>query len=895
MTWLPLKDYQKETLNRLAEYCTAARDCYDRGVNRFERDAFEHVTDRGYFAPPGFENVPYVCLRLPTGGGKTLLAAHALGTIGNKLLGTDRPACLWITPSTIIRDQTLRALQRPTHPYREALQRSLDSSVEVVTLEEALTRPRSVQARAALVIVTTIQSYRIRDERTGEELAATRRIYRDNGYLQEAFDNLPPWAQRELSRDENGLVSLSLANALRLRRPIVILDEAHNARTPVSFESLARFGPSFVLELTATPEQRHDPQHPTDPRFASNVLHAASALELKKEGMIKLPVDLESRGDWLDVLAATVQRRNELEMAADRAHQDIGIPFYRPIALVQAQSSSKVKETHTVEAVKAALIGRLGVRPEEVRICTGTIDDLGDTDLMAETCAVRYVITVDKLREGWDCPLAWVLGSIGNAATATAVEQLLGRVLRMPNANPTRVPALDRAYAFVLSDDVVRTAMQLRDRMVETCGFDERSAEDALRVAATQAQRGLGLGRIPLSGPLNPAAIPPPLAAKARYDQSTRTLVVDTMLTRNEIQTLRDAAAREDDRQAIEDYWERQRPVGIAVKPLDQYARPVRVPQLAVEQAGRWSLLEPVELDRFAWDMDACDSRLSESEFEPDIRVGSAATIDIREAPGGRDGGLVTAAAGDVRLLQLELIGEGEDWTENELTRWLDGAIHRGDALMGLALSESQPWLRRVVAHLTGERGIGLPVIVRRRHRLADLLRTKIADHGRQQTRRATDWLIDNRPEAIRTSDQHAVIIEEQSYLPLHLFDRRHVFKHHAFDLIADMNGEEAECAIHIDGHPNVARWIRNTEHATQGGFPLPKSPGRFFPDFIVELKDGRTTLVEYKMGKMANDPEELHKKAVGELWESRSEGRCRFGWIVDKDWRRLGEILDFA
>ena len=86
------------------------RGCYDRGVNRFEREAYERVTGRGYFAPPGFENVPYVCLRLPTGGGKTLLASTPLGTIGDKLLGTDRPACLWITPNTTIRNQTLRGL-----------------------------------------------------------------------------------------------------------------------------------------------------------------------------------------------------------------------------------------------------------------------------------------------------------------------------------------------------------------------------------------------------------------------------------------------------------------------------------------------------------------------------------------------------------------------------------------------------------------------------------------------------------------------------------------------------------------------------------------------------------------------------------------------------------------
>lgn len=332
--------------------------------------------------------------------------------------------------------------------------------------------------------------------------------------------------------------------------------------------------------------------------------------------------------------------------------------------------------------------------------------------------------------------------------------------------------------------------------------------------------------------------------------------------------------------------------MGTALKALDQYARPMRVPRLTVEQGGRWSLLEPVELDEFAWNLDALDAGLSEREFESDVRVGSAATIDIRQSPDGKGAGLVTEAAGDVRLRQLDLIGEGDDWTDTELVLWLDRAIHRSGAFAGLALSESQPWLRRVVAHLTSQRRIALPVIVRRRHRLADVLRTKLADHGRRQTRRATDWLIDNRPESIRTSDEHAVLVEEQDYAPSRLHPATHRFQRHAFDLMFEMNQEEAECAWHIDRHPNVARWIRNTEHPTQGGFWLPKSPGKFFPDFLVELKDGRIVLVEYKMGKMASDPEEQHKKAVGELWAARSQGRCRFAWVVDKAWHELDAEL---
>lgn len=125
---LALKDYQRETLARLAEYCDVVRTHAARDTARPERDAYEAITGRQYFSTPGFEGVPYVCLRLPTGGGKTLLAAHAVGTIGRGLIGTDRPACLWITPSTTIRDQTLRALRTRHDPYREALEDAVSAS-----------------------------------------------------------------------------------------------------------------------------------------------------------------------------------------------------------------------------------------------------------------------------------------------------------------------------------------------------------------------------------------------------------------------------------------------------------------------------------------------------------------------------------------------------------------------------------------------------------------------------------------------------------------------------------------------------------------------------------------------------------------------------------------------
>ena len=85
-----LKDYQRESLGLLKDYAVAVRAAAMRGDGRPEHDAFTEITGRDYLTTPGFAGVPYVCLRIPTGGGKTLLAAHAVGAIGRGLLADIR-------------------------------------------------------------------------------------------------------------------------------------------------------------------------------------------------------------------------------------------------------------------------------------------------------------------------------------------------------------------------------------------------------------------------------------------------------------------------------------------------------------------------------------------------------------------------------------------------------------------------------------------------------------------------------------------------------------------------------------------------------------------------------------------------------------------------------------
>ena len=881
MAGLALKDSQRDSLKAIGKFCDGVRQHVGAKALRPVHDAYYAQTERDFIEVPQLPGVPYICLRVPTGGGKTLIAAHAVGCIAKHLGHQDRPLCLWVTPSTTIRDQTLRGLQDREHPYHAALREGLGGvAVEVLTVEEALSANRAMLSSSAVIVVTTIQSYRIDEE-------ANRKVYQDNGYLMDHFSALPAWLKEQLQEPETGRVALSLANVMKLRGPIVIMDEAHNARTRVSFDSLARFGPLAVLELTATPQQEHDPTHE---QYASNVLYAVSALQLSSEGMIKLPVELESRDNWLDVLAATKDRREALERRAKEWGRQSG-RFIRPIALIQAQPKNKKRETHTVEAIRQALVDKLNVPAERIRIATGNDDDLGAEDLRARDCIVEYVITVEKLRQGWDCPFAYVLGSVGNVATETAVEQLLGRVLRMPEALPTGVPELDRAYAIVQSEDVVTTARNLCDSLVSRCGFDVDSVSDAFRVHSQVAPQGrLALDTIPISQPPVAERLPLAVRDKVNYDAASGTLQVREPLTREETVTLRDALETPADRAAVEEFWQAERNVGTVAKNLDQYARPVRVPQLIVRHGERSYLFEPEELDEFTWNLDQCEVALAEEDFKIELELGSHVTVGITERGGVRIGGVE-----EVMVRQLAFISEDDDWSKAELARWLDSELHRGGAFAGLPKADSQAWLVRMLDQLLTARQADSQVLVRKRHDLADVVIRRIAAHGRQQTRRATDTLIDGRsPRQLETSMDAASVLEEQDYCPYHPYRGTFSYPKHAFDLIGEMGKkDEPDCAKRIDDHPNVKRWIRNLPYEGAGGFSLPLSPGRFFPDFIAELCDGRTAIIEYKGPQMAHDPEELHKKDVGELWAERSGGQCVFVWVVDRDWVKLQVALE--
>ena len=353
-----------------------------------------------------------------------------------------------------------------------------------------------------------------------------RKVYETNGALMPHFTGLSAELEALLERQPDGTLPRSLCNVLRLSRPAVIMDEAHNARTPLSFDTLARFNPSCILEFTATPQLDHDPEHGD---FASNVLHHVSAAELKAEEMVKLPIKLETKSDWKQAIASARQLQSDLEQAALAEERETG-EYIRPIVLLQAQSKSATRQNVTVEVVKQCLLDDCRVPDEQIAVATGETRQIDDVDLFARDCPIRFIITVAALEEGWDCSFAYVFCSVADVHAARSVEQLLGRVLRMPCAKRKRRPELNCAYAVVASNRFLETANSLRDKLVDN-GFERIEAEWLLRPTESQ---GTFFG----AGTLLPEAVvvvpePPdlsrldaPFRERTAFDPATSTLAV---------------------------------------------------------------------------------------------------------------------------------------------------------------------------------------------------------------------------------------------------------------------------------------------------------------------------------------------------------------------------------
>ena len=392
--------------------------------------------------------IPHVCFKVPTGGGKTLLAAAALERL-NRQTGLT----LWIMPTRAIYEQTRATLRNREHPYRQMLERASGGRVRILEKDDEFTRADTVNYLCVMLLMLPAANRR-RDE---EFLRMNRDSGRYPTFFPDSDDalgdatllNMHPDLQR---RGEDGPVRRSLTNVFKMLRPVVVLDEAHKAygarreANDQFVKSVNRLAPSMVIELSATPN-----------RGISNLLVDITGVELKQEEMIKLPVQVKAstNTDWQNTLAKAHEELERLTIEGELLERSGG-RYIRPIAVVRVERTGKGQrdgEHVHAEDVRDHLL-KLGVPGEEVAVKSSEVDELRGVDLLSSETRVRWVITRDALKEGWDCPFAYLLVMLDNTQAQRALTQLVGRVMRQPHTQRTGREALDQCYVHCCNIDV---------------------------------------------------------------------------------------------------------------------------------------------------------------------------------------------------------------------------------------------------------------------------------------------------------------------------------------------------------------------------------------------------------------------------------------------------------
>ena len=525
-----LKEYQKRTLATVREFLEGLEEWRGKAAAALEVDPeldFDWVRKAWEKSVPGRiyharknglgEPLPSFCLKIPTGGGKTLLATKVVDLVNTHYRKRQTGLVLWIVPTTQIYNQTLAALKDRDHPYRQQL--DMASAGRTLTLEKTSGfGPRDVRENLCVLLLMLPSANR----ETREQL----RMFRDSG----GFDRFFPAeddvaAHRRLLNEvpnldtfeqEGGFwgrhAKTSLGNILRLLRPLIILDEGHKAYSRNAKATLEGFNPCMIVELSATP-----------PRGA-NVLVDIQGRELNEEEMIKLDLHIRNSAStsWKNTLLASIEHRQRLEEEA-RAHEaDTGV-YIRPICLIQVERTGRDQRRPGVvhaEDVRDYLLRYPGIGEELIAVKTSQKDELKEVDeaggLLSRECPVRFIITKQALQEGWDCSFAYVLTILTNPGSKSALTQLVGRILRQPYARKTRVPWLDECYVFC---------------------FQRRGAD-----LLEEVRKGFGLeglydlqGKIvtdPEGGPARPSATVT-LEQRERYRKAARDLVLPAFVIKD--------------------------------------------------------------------------------------------------------------------------------------------------------------------------------------------------------------------------------------------------------------------------------------------------------------------------------------------------------------------------
>ena len=846
---MELNNYQRQVMRDLSAYL----HCVNRGTNLFSawREYwFAKDVAVGLGGVPSYNNsierVPHVCMKVPTGGGKTFMACASVKRIFDALPAGKPQVVVWLVPSDSILTQTIRTLSDVNHPYRQKLDQEFAGRVGVYTKEMLLNGQNFSPDTVREMLTVCIMSYS--SLRINSRNRDVRKVYQENGNL---------FRFAEYFKDKEALLAdtpdTALIQVLRHLEPVVVVDESHNAGSDLSTEMLNNLNPSFVLDLTATPRKN------------SNIISYVDARELKKEHMVKLPVVVYNRTSRQSVIQDAIQLRGSIEREAIAA-EEAGGKYIRPIVLFQAQPRTG-DSSDTFDKIKTMLID-MGVPEAEIAVKTSNVDDLKGKDLMSKDCPIRYIITVNALKEGWDCPFAYILASLANRTSTVDVEQILGRILRQPYATQHASPLLNTSYVLTNSVDFHSTLEKIVVGL-NKAGFSRKDYRigETIEVLQVPAQPEVVQVEIPME--------PQPAEdtfddinvqeVRAALENSTPAETAVTAMVRQATQQAENytaAVSAPDDGFMGGELGDMLTQNAIQAHLAGEVSA-LRVPQFFLRSVpdlfgDEYELLEPENLSE-GFSLAGQDAQV---HFE--LATGEMYRVDVEEH--GEAVPKYKRASSELseyirnRLAQLP-----PEQKIQSCTNMLCSQINRNNRY---AAAEISDYVRRIVAGMTEDELAAMETAI---PTYAAKIQDKIK--GLEEAYREDKfnrWL-DAGKIVCRDSYEFPAVItpaDTTDAIPNSLYEAEK----------DDMNNGEHELIDAVVALGNVKWWHRIIERK---GFRL-NGYINHYPDFIVMTKSGKFVLIEYK-GDDRDNSDSKRKLNLGRKWQAQAGQNYRYFMVFKK------------
>lgn len=818
-------------------------------------------------------SAPQICTKVPTAGGKTLIGIYALKEIFNamdKRQGDPR-VCVWLVPSLSIKDQVLTRFNMVGDGYWLALREALGHRVSVLSKEELLSgsgKFNAQQVREEVVVaVLTYDSLR-------SKIVEGRKLYQSNSELSSFNADIAD------SDPDDSFDSDSLVAVLASLQPVVIVDESHNATSELSRESIDRLKPSCVLELTATP------------RETANIISFVDAMALRDEHMVKLPVVVRNLLDKSAVIAHAIDLQKRLEEEA-LTELNISGTFIRPIVLFQAEPKNK-KDSLTFEKLRDQLIKERNIDPSWIKIKTANVDELKKEDLLSPNCPVRFIITVNALKEGWDCNFAYILATLADRSSPIDVEQILGRILRQPKIRKHGVIPLNMSYVLTASA-VFSEALEKIVAGLNRAGFSRNdfrtpdviepdnnqpssnhtqstnhqfvlSSTNSLLSADSQQTPGL-VNSMPNTFTSEAEA----LSTKSMFESDCS---VDTTIQYAKYaNSLLDAEATKNDglyiapelREMMNTVRIRKDFIGeIAELKLPQFFRYAPKESLFAEANGGVLLDRNMLLEGFR--LVDCNT----NDFKANLSSGDVAQIDLKElsADGIADyePTRISLKPREISALRNYLATLSPDSKRQQLTGMVSNWLGK---MPPLSEPDLRAYISKLLDRLTADE---LDSVVEQQNVFVESVRKRVRlEMKNYRKKKLAQWV---RTDTV-FADKSFSFPKESSLVNLYtptsntLYEREEKAK--STDLEKSMTDWLAES-------PNIRWWHRNNQTR---GFFLNGSINHY-PDFIARTHSGTVVLIETKGEHLKNDDSDT-KVELGKLWQDCAGRGFRYIMVFEQ------------